>query len=493
MSNEVLTLADFGDNIDGFGVHSQEQLDELNKALGTGTTGDAYGNFADGSALRPESLEGTLKTIIATEKHIKLWKDINKIPAYNTVEEFNMLDSYGGDSSPFFVEGGLPEEEDSNYVRKAALVKFLGTTRVITHPMTLVRSAHGDVVARETRNGTLWLLQQLERALFFADSRMSPIAFDGLMRQISQAPATANNIIDLRGMPLNEDVLEDGGNIVLDNYGFPSKMYLTPKALTDLSKVTYARQRGTFGAKAGTLGQTLKSFESNGGEFPFEPDVFLRPRGVFPTAGRDGAPDTPAWDGGAPLTAAPTTGDFSLPAGTYTYRVTAVNAKGESAASAAETVVVAAGEQVTVAFDRVAAAPLPHCYRIYRDNADGTVLFMTEVPTDGINNITYVDFNQDIPGTSTAFLLDMDGEQSLSYKQLAPLMKLPLARISAAERFMILLYGMPLVYNPKRNVIYKNIGTVSDQVLNDLFPTRAIAGSGWDPSAVGGANIVNPV
>jgi hypothetical protein len=46
----------------------------------------------------------------------------------------------------------------------------------------------------------------------------------------------------------------------------------------------------------------------------------------------------------------------------------------------------------------------------------------------------------------------------MSFKQLAPLMKLPLARISAAERFMILLYGMPLLYNPKRCVLLKNIG-----------------------------------
>lgn len=488
MGKDVLTLADFGDNIQGFGVHSQEQVDELNKALGTGTTGDAYGDFADGSALRPESLEGTLKTIIATEKHIKLWKDINKIPAYNTVEEFNVLDSYGGDSSPFFVEGGLPEEEDSNYIRKAALVKFLGTTRVITHPMTLVRSAHGDVVARETRNGTLWLLQQLERSLFFGNSLTSPISFDGLLRQIEAAPASANNVIDMQGQPLNEDVCEDVGNIILDNFGFPSKMYLTPKALTDLSKVTYARHRGTFGAKDGTLGQTLRSFASNGGEYQFEPNVFLRPRGAAPTTARDGSSPATTVQSVVAGAMAPS----RMSAGTYTYRVTTVNAKGESVVSAAETVVVGAGEGVTVTIDFEGGAPAPLAYRIYRDNADGTVLFMVEIPQTGGGDPEYIDHNQNIPGTSTAFVLDLDGEQSLAYKQLAPLMKLPLARISAAERFMILLYGMPLVYNPKRNVVIKNIGAVSDQVLNALFPTRADAGKDWDPSTVG-TNIVNPV
>src|SRR5690606_1201574 len=132
----------------------------------------------DMSALRPQSLEGTLKIVTAKESHIKFWKELPKKQAFNTVEEFNVLDSYGGNSSPFFTEGGLPNEEDSNYIRQSQMVKFLGTTRVVTHPATLVRNTVGDIVAREQTNGTLWLLQQLERNLFFADSAMNPLELD---------------------------------------------------------------------------------------------------------------------------------------------------------------------------------------------------------------------------------------------------------------------------------------------------------------------------
>ncbi len=481
MSN-IITLADFEGQLSGFGQHTQQVVDELNKAMGTGTTGEAYGQFADGSAMRPESLEGTLKVVTATEKNIKLWKDINKLPAYNTVEEYNVLDSYGGNTSPFFTEGGLPEEEDSNYTRQAALVKFLGTTRVITHPMTLVNNTNGDIVARETRNGTLWLLQQLERSLFFANSTLNPLAFDGILRQIVTG-GRAENVIDMKGLPLTEAVLEDGGNIILDNYGTPSKMYLTPKALTDLSKVTYTRQRGGFGGQNGVLGQSLKGFESNGGAFTFEPDVFLRPRGVAPLAGADGAPGVPVWDALAPLAAANSATGVGLPAGTYNYVITALNNKGESVGNAATSVAVKVDEQVTIVFDRVVAPVPARSYRIYRDNGDGVILFMREVADDNqAASMTIIDRNEDIPGTSTAFLLDLDAEQSMSFKQLAPLMKLPLARISAAERFMILLYGMPLVYNPRRNVVIKNIGAASDQVLRDLFTPTLAGGKTWDAS-----------
>lgn len=472
----VLTLKDFegGMNIEGFGLMSQADLDELNKALGTGTVGDAYGAHADGSALRPESLEGTLKVVIAQDRHIKFWKDIFKKPAYSTVEEFNVLDSYGGEVSPFFVEGGLPNEEDSNYVRRAGLVKFLGTTRVITHPMTLVRSAHGDVVARETNNGTLWLLQQMERSLFKGNSAIDPLAFDGIEAQIlTGLGGDAEQIIDMRGEPLTEEVCEDASNIILDNYGFPSKMYLTPKTHSDFSKLFYARQRVNFGSASGHAGMTVPGFSTGGGTWTFEPDVFLRPLGAPPATAKPGAPDTPS------ITTA-ATGDANslLPAATYTYRVTAVNSKGESAPCALESQAVSAGEKAQITITRVVSDPPARSYRIYRGVSGGAdPLFMREVADPGTDpNFVVEDLNMDIPGTSTAYLLDLDSEQSLAFKQLAPLMKLPLARISAAERFMILLYGMPLVYNPKRNVMIKNIGAVGPQVLRDLFPTRDTSG-----------------
>jgi hypothetical protein len=462
--SDILTLSDFAGqlNLEGFGQSDMSTVDELNKALGTGTTGEAYGSYADGSALRPESLEGTLKVVVAGEKHVKLWKDIDKLPAYNTVEEYNVLESYGGETSAFFVEGGLPEEEDSIYSRKTALVKFLGTTRVITHPMTLVKTAHGgDIVSREAHNGTVWLMHQMERALFFGDSALNPLAFDGIGKQIT---AGNGHIIDMKGAPLSEKVCEDASGMIIDSYGMPSKMYLTPQAHRELSNIMFPRQKVPFSApNDGYIGVPLRGFQSNGGTWGFEPDIFLRPRGEAPATGKDGAPSTPEWDDTTPLAAGASSTGVGLPAGTYSYQVTAVNAKGESAATEVSAVAAEANQQVTIKFGRVNSGNVAKSYRIYRNNGSGKALFMVEIADPGTGtDVTYVDRNQDIPGTSQAFLLDLNGEQSLRFKQLAPLMKLPLARISAAERFMILLYGMPIMYNPKRSVLIKNIGAYQE-------------------------------
>ena len=56
-----------------------------------------------------------------------------------------------------------------------------------------------------------------------------------------------------------------------------------------------------------------------------------------------------------------------------------------------------------------------------------------------------------------AFLID-SGEDVWSFKQLAPLMKMDLAVLSPATRFMLLLYGTPILYAPKKMVTFKNIG-----------------------------------
>ena len=82
---------------DGFGTVSQEQLDALLKSLSTGT--DAYdaapSTLTGGTALMVESLDASLKSVTFSMKNLKLWPRIPKDRAYNTVEEYNRITSYG--------------------------------------------------------------------------------------------------------------------------------------------------------------------------------------------------------------------------------------------------------------------------------------------------------------------------------------------------------------------------------------------------------------
>jgi hypothetical protein len=74
------------EGVDGFGVGSVEELNSLNKAL---QAGDAINPPAaapgEGFPLRVESLERVLRTTTYKMKDVKLWKNVQKLPAYNTV------------------------------------------------------------------------------------------------------------------------------------------------------------------------------------------------------------------------------------------------------------------------------------------------------------------------------------------------------------------------------------------------------------------------
>ena len=166
--DDVISLAQYED-VHTFGINSMKEVEELNKALEAG-----YQNPPEsgGSALRVESLESSLKVLTHQAKHCAFWQKVPKLPAYSTVEEFNQLVSVGSEGGAFLPEGILPETGDSSYSRQVELVKFLGTTRSVTHPMTLVRSSIGDVVAQENTNGILWILKNLEWAMFNGDADM---------------------------------------------------------------------------------------------------------------------------------------------------------------------------------------------------------------------------------------------------------------------------------------------------------------------------------
>lgn len=230
---------------EGYGIASVKEVDELNKALeaGSGYEGKPQ-DLTGGGALQVESLDSSLKSVTYEMKNIKFWPIMAKDPAYNTVEQYNRQDAYGDQGRGFIAEGDLPRSEDSSYSRQIQRVRFIGVTRELTHVYTLVRNAHGDAIAREIRNGTMRILEIVERNLFDgrgfyskagkfdgADDAIldEDLSWDGLDKQIRKGNADSSAkakaftgyglvedvIYDQRGAILDEDALEDGGRIEL--------------------------------------------------------------------------------------------------------------------------------------------------------------------------------------------------------------------------------------------------------------------------------------
>jgi hypothetical protein len=457
------------EGVEGFGVATQEDVDNLTKALTAGAAINAPGTFnpGDGFALRVESLERTLRNTSFKMEHIRLWKALTKLPAYNTVEEHNLLREYGANpDAGFIAEGDLPESDDATYERKYAVVKFMGTTRRVTHVMSLIKPAHGNVIAQETINGTMHLLRMIERALFVGDSSLSALQFDGFEKQlVDNAPVT--NIIDLRGRPLSEDILMDASLTVMDqpNYGTPTNLYLNPKVKTDLIKTFFpkARWETMEQGNGGLVGLDIKGFTSPAGDVMFDPDVFINDGGgaVGPVGDAAKRPSTPSITTGVTTPGDALSKFITEDAGDYRMKIVAVNRYGRSTPIVVDVsaITVAAGDKIT--FGVTPGSIVPDWWEVFRSKKNGAVgterLVIRVVNAAGAGATTINDYNNKIPGTTSGFLFQQNLE-NMSVKQLAPMVKVPLATVDTSIRWQQLIYLVAVLYTPQKNVLFQNIG-----------------------------------
>ena len=493
MERLSINLSDYGYAAQQDGMHagvgSMENVDQLNKALAAeDITGRDTTNLttASGAPLKVESLEKTLKHLTFRENDIRLWKDLPKKAAYNTVEEYNQQTSYGANRGGWNREGELPEEEDSIFVRRAQLVKYLGVTKSVTHQMTLVNTMVGSIMERTIKDGTMWILRTLNQGLYFGNEKLVPEQFNGFLAQQQQSDAWASyddymnseHVVDLRGKSLTEDAIESGANSIVENYGLATQLYAAPAVLSNFVKNFYGNkfiQPNTPALSNGVMGQRVQAFDSQFGQIGLNHDVFFKKhpsKSAASAATSTKAPATPVWDGSSPATVKPTIAGSkfgSTDAGNVYYAVSAINRFGESKLAIHSTAVAAvAGCAIDLKFAAGVGTNTATAFRIYRTKVGGSAtgefypLFEVSVSEltagyDGASAGVARDMNHFLPDCEQAMLVQFDNEV-IEFAQLAPLMKMDLAVLSPAFRFMILLYGTPFLYAPKKMVRFVNIG-----------------------------------
>lgn len=494
MSNVSVDLAQYGHGA-GMGddamasvPQSAEAVHELSKALEAGSiTGRETTDLtnASGAPLKVESLEKNLKVLTFTENDIRTWKRIPKAPAFNTVEEYLQLQSYGADRGGFNNEGELPEEEDSTYVRKAELVKFLGVTKSVTHPMTLTKTYIGNAVQREVTNGIQWILRKANKGLFYANASLVPQEWNGLYTQhyVNGGYANldayqANNelVVDLRGKRLKEADIETGAEAIVRAFGQANVLIAPPVVHSNFVKNFHDKKLinpSSIQVTGATMGQKVNKFASQYGEIDLEYDIFAAKSA--PKLVSDGASSTKAPAAvasvGATTPVAANSQFAAADAGNYIYVVTAKNRYGESAPTqiTGGAIAVAAGDAATLQFTAGGGSYPATSFVIYRSKVGDTTAAAKLYPLFEISSAELTagydgaaagfvnDLNRWLPATEEA-LLFQDSPDIYEFKQLAPLMKMPLAQLSPAQRFMVLLYGTPIMYQPKKVVRFINIG-----------------------------------
>jgi hypothetical protein len=499
----MVGLSDYDNDNGGFGVgfpgeDREITQTDLQKAMFAGNGGSGGSTANQGSvpgSIQPaitESLEATLKDLTMRREELKVWKQIKTSPAYALSEEFLQMTDFGADTGGFHDEFDTPEATESTYNRKSERVKYIGTLRQISHQAQLVRSRIGDVVMKEVENGTTWVMRRLNSALIYANASVVPAEFNGLYAQHSayggnddiyksvEEYYSNETVIDLRGKSLTQEVFFDAAEIVDDNHGYANQIFGPNSVVTDLAKDYIAKQRILLGqSTTTTFGAVPKSIVT-----PYQDIQLMIDKNLKTGKSRmlDGsnvathlkAPAAPLADATAPVAAtADTLTRFTDGAGDYFYAVAAVNKYGTSALTslnkAGAKTSIGAGQSADLKF--TAAPGTTTGFIIFRSKKSPATseaqtpmypifkVSVTELGAgfDGAGNNLVRDRNRTLPGMEESFIWQGDDEV-YEFKQLAPLMRMDLARIDTSTRFLILLYGTPQLYQPKKVIRLINIG-----------------------------------
>jgi hypothetical protein len=466
------------------GLVSAGDIENLNKAITAGYGGAGKPtDLTYGGVLQAESLEATLKSITFDMKNLKLWPAISVDKAYNLFEQYNRLISYGSDSAPYIGEGGAPQEEDSTYVRDGQKIVFFGTRRRVSHQMTLVRTTVGDIVAQQAKEGTMHLLKNIEREMYWghghymgqgtgamtgadADLPTNSIAMSGMLKQLQKGDTDAQMqagdflgygdsssiATDLAGQVIAQDDIERLAVIALENFGSPSELHIEPAALSAFVKQFYPQFRSAPGLANQTVGYDVSKVQTTAGAIDLKPNLFLRPRaGVRSLSVNAQSPSATFTAAAAPVG----TGSAYAP-GVYQVKVTAVNDSGESSpVSSATVTITGAAENIDVTIGAIAGVKTWKLYVSAPGGAAGTEKFAGNWANTGSG--VYRSAGRKIAGLGEAFLLDLSAE-CMRFKQLAPLSKINFAIVTTALEFAIVMYGALFVYTPRFNCLFRNVG-----------------------------------
>jgi len=483
-----------GGDLSGFGDANVNDVNTLMKSITagniTGRTTEEQG-ATGGSVLKVESLEQQLKVLDFREQEIVLWKKIPKLPAYNTVEEYIQLKSYGSFGNAFNNEGELPEEDDTQYARKSQLVKFMGKTGSVSHPAQLVNMIQGvgNITEHKVKATTMTLLREADLALVAGDSAIIPQQWNGLYAQHKTAIGTgnANNtayfgssvVIDLKGKALTETAVAAAQLSLINNHGIGTLLMGPPSVLSDYA--TRFLQGGGSATKfvtpgdAGGMetGQRVTGIMTQFGPVELGHDLFMSNQyaggPIMTSASAATNLKAPAAPSVSAAVVSDTATNYNAYTGNYVYCVTAVNRYGESAPTITGTLGVTSNTSIALTITAGVSTVPATGFKIYKSMLNavtGTVqmYYLFSVSTtdvtsgyDGGAAGVVWDRGWLMANTEQAFLTDPTLD-IYSFKQLAPVMKMDLAPLGPATRYMVLMYGTPILYQPLKFIHFINIG-----------------------------------
>ena len=468
------------------GEMPMDAVAELQKALTAGY-GTDVSTLTGGAALRIQSLDATMQSTIQENKHFRLFNRLPKPKAGATVDEWTEQNNVGGFlGGSTNTETGTISNATGNYNRRVGMVKYLMTQRQVSFVATL-QNAIADAEAVEYNNGALQLLTDAEYLSFEGDSTVVPTEFDGIGAQLIAGALAGqvdtNNVLDARGNSLASVNLVNTAAAQISkygNFGTPTDMFCSQLVQADFDTgldPAFRVPLPDVGNGGISLGSPVKGVRTSWGDIANQPDVFIRDESMKVPFEINFLAQATAQVAIKPQAAAGVAGAgtaanlFSAAqAGNYYYAVAGVNAAGQSQVLVSAQVAVAAGQKVTLTIT-ASAGQGETGYVIYRSRLNGNNTVsgvaiissefreMARIPVTPGGTTIYGDENQAIPGTTNAYILNLNpGATAITWRQLLPMLKFPLYPTnSAVIPWAQLLFGYLRMSKRRHHVLIRNI------------------------------------
>lgn len=429
-----------------------EKLDRLSKSFAAGYQGIQNAGRTGVSALAAEQLDPVLRTITLEDKDFLLSKDIPTLKATQSVYQYTVKTAVrsGVDLAGF--EAFLPQEDASQYMRVAEVLKVYGIRKSITQMAMFINEAGGysvDIEKENDLNAALAMAEAMERDLYvggdyFMDANgavdiYAAASINNGLRQIRGIQANiregdqsqrgipgdfvgyGNNrtvVFDRKGGVMDRPFLDKIVTAVRDSRGAIKEAHCTTSQLSEFRATFFPLERGNIGEMYAIRGagitndeQAKMPIESVGGVIDFIPTVFkyMRQR-AEPVLGSVGQPpNSPS------LTAAQAgagTSGFAV-GDVYAYRVQAVNISGMSpgAAPSGGTVTITTADR---AIDlTIASQAGVEYFMVFRSPVEtagklGTEMFVGKVLPAPSGSTTFRDNGRLVPGLDSVLFLPRD-------------------------------------------------------------------------------------
>jgi hypothetical protein len=428
-----------------------EKLEKLSKSFAAGYQGMNNAGRTGIAALAAEQLDPVMRSITLEDKDFMLTKDIPTIKATQSVYHYTVKTAVrsGVDLAGF--EAFLPQEDTSQYIRVAEVLKVYGIRKSITQMAQFINEAGGysvDIEKENDINAALAMAEVLERDLYIggdyymdADGNVDSLIaanVNGPVRNVRGVQANVregdqgmrgipgdfvgfgNNrsvVFDRKGAVLDRSFLDKVVTAVRDSRGMVKEAHCTTSQLAEFRATFFPFERGDLGALYAIRGagvtndeQASLPIQTVAGVIDFIPTVFkymrIRPEAIIGSVGQ--APNTPV---GLAVVEGPVTGSGFVTGQSFGFVVQAVNISGISVAcSQVAHTMLADNKSLDLTWTRVPGAEYYMVFRtpVESNGLAGTEMFIGKKVQSNAATISFRDNGKMVPGLDSVMFLPRD-------------------------------------------------------------------------------------